>query len=102
MLYRPIPNASSTTGPGDKKVHRRMPNGVRVLLILTMAGFLGTDAAYALQGATGIHDPSPIIKRNGTYHIWATGNQIYHLTSPDLITWSVAPTVFPTGQWPGW
>ncbi|BAV06617.1 arabinan endo-1,5-alpha-L-arabinosidase [Filimonas lacunae] len=58
--------------------------------------------AKALQGATGIHDPSTIIKRNGVYHVWGTGNQIYHLTSTDLINWTVAGTVFASGTWPSW
>ncbi|HEY8935206.1 MAG TPA: family 43 glycosylhydrolase [Cyclobacteriaceae bacterium] len=57
---------------------------------------------FALKGATGIHDPSSIIKYNGVYHIWGTGDQIYHLTSTDLIQWTVAPTVFASGTWPSW
>ncbi|HKX32060.1 MAG TPA: family 43 glycosylhydrolase [Blastocatellia bacterium] len=61
-----------------------------------------TDVAYALQGVTGIHDPSSIIKHNGVYHVWGTGDQIYHLMSTDLINWSLGPTVFPAGQWPSW
>jgi len=56
----------------------------------------------SLAGATGIHDPSTIIKRNGVYHIWGTGNQIYHLTSTDLIKWTTASTVFASGTWPSW
>jgi arabinan endo-1,5-alpha-L-arabinosidase len=56
----------------------------------------------ALQGATGAHDPSSIVKLNGVYHIWTTGNQIYHITSTDLINWTVAPTVFASGTWPSW
>ncbi|GAB3856930.1 hypothetical protein GCM10028822_29880 [Hymenobacter terrigena] len=58
--------------------------------------------AQALQGAWGAHDPSTIIKRNGLYHVWATGNQIYHITSTDLVNWTVAPTVFAAGSFPGW
>ncbi|GAC1589465.1 MAG: hypothetical protein NVS3B25_07080 [Hymenobacter sp.] len=58
--------------------------------------------AWALQGAMGAHDPSTIIKRNGVYHVWTTGNQIYHITSTDLVNWTVAPTVFAPGTWPGW
>ena len=72
-------------------------------LLLAMALLLGPLApARALQGAMGAHDPSTIIKRNGVYHVWTTGNQIYHLTSTDLVNWAVAPPVFAAGTWPGW
>ncbi len=57
---------------------------------------------WALQGATGAHDPSTIVKRNGVYHVWTTGNQIYHMTSTDLINWTEAAPVFKPGTWPGW
>ncbi|WP_440134914.1 family 43 glycosylhydrolase [Chitinophaga sancti] len=59
-------------------------------------------SSYALQGLTGIHDPSTIIKRNGVYHVFGTGAQIYHLTSTDLINWTTASTVFASGTWPSW
>lgn len=58
--------------------------------------------SFALQGLTGIHDPSTIIKRNGVYHVFGTGAQIYHLTSTDLINWTTASTVFASGTWPSW
>lgn len=61
-----------------------------------------TKTINSLAGATGIHDPSTIIKRNGVYHVWGTGNQIYHLTSTDLIKWTAASTVFASGTWPSW
>ena len=71
--------------------------------LLVLALLLGlASSAQSLQGATGVHDPSTIIKRNGVYHTWATGDQIYHLTSTDLIQWSVAAPVFAPGTWPGW
>ncbi|WPV70407.1 hypothetical protein [Chitinophaga sp. LS1] len=59
-------------------------------------------SSYALQGLTGIHDPSTIIKRNGVYHVFGTGAQIYHLTSTDLINWTTASMVFASGTWPSW
>lgn len=61
-----------------------------------------SDAKISLAGSTGIHDPSTVIKRNGVYHVWGTGNQIYHLTSTDLIKWTPAPSVFASGTWPTW
>ncbi|QKG56494.1 family 43 glycosylhydrolase [Hymenobacter sp. BRD128] len=71
------------------------------LLWLALAIFSG-HAALALQGFPGAHDPSTIVKRNGVYHVWTTGDQIYHLTSTDLINWQPAATVFAAGTWPGW
>jgi len=71
-----------------------------LLAVLLMAAAL--QPAQALQGATGVHDPSTIVKRNGVYHIWGTGNQIHHMTSTDLVNWTVAPTVFAAGTWPSW
>ncbi len=71
------------------------------LLVLSLVIFSG-QAAFAVQGATGAHDPSTIVKRNGVYHIWTTGNQIYHITSTDMVNWTVAPTVFAAGTFPGW
>lgn len=70
------------------------------LLVVLLVGL--TRPAQALQGATGSHDPSTMVKRNGVYHIWTTGNQIYHMTSTDLINWAPAATVFAAGTWPGW
>ena len=70
-------------------------------LLLVLAIF-SSHAALALQGYPGVHDPSTIVKRNGVYHIWATGDQIYHLTSTDLISWQPAAPVFAAGTWPGW
>ena len=81
------------------------PAGPRLLAtcLLTLALVLGLLApARALQGAWGAHDPSTIVKRNGVYHVWTTGNQIYHITSTDLVNWTVAPTVFAPGTFPGW
>lgn len=71
------------------------------LLLLALTVFSG-HAALALQGYPGAHDPSTMVKRNGVYHIWTTGDQIYHMTSTDLINWQPAATVFAAGSWPGW
>ncbi|GAB3237372.1 hypothetical protein GCM10027346_28890 [Hymenobacter seoulensis] len=79
----------------------QLRNKVSLLLLLGLL-VLGGHSALALQGATGIHDPSTIIKRDGVYHTWGTGDQIYHLTSTDLITWKTAAPVFAAGTWPSW
>ncbi|MDO7886869.1 family 43 glycosylhydrolase [Hymenobacter cheonanensis] len=71
------------------------------LLWLALVVF-SSHAAFALQGYPGAHDPSTMVKRNGVYHIWTTGDQVYHMTSTDLIHWQPAATVFAAGTWPGW
>jgi arabinan endo-1,5-alpha-L-arabinosidase len=86
------------TGQQLRTVAGRLSSWLLVLAFLFLAG----GRTFALQGATGAHDPSTIIKRNGVYHIWATGNQIYHMTSTDLINWTPAATVFAAGTWPAW
>ena len=70
--------------------------------LLLALGLLASPAARALQGYPGVHDPSTITKRNGVYHVWATGDQVYHMTSTDLISWQPAAPVFAAGTWPGW
>lgn len=71
------------------------------LLVLALVVF-SSQAAFALQGANGAHDPSTIVKRNGVYHVWTTGSQIYHMTSTDMVNWSAATPVFAAGTWPSW
>jgi arabinan endo-1,5-alpha-L-arabinosidase len=74
----------------------------RCWLLVLLLAFCAASPAFALQGATGAHDPSTIVKRNGVYHVWTTGNQIYHMTSTDLVNWTPAAPVFAAGTWPGW
>jgi arabinan endo-1,5-alpha-L-arabinosidase len=83
------------------RAHVCILTAIRTTLLVLLFSCV-TNSASALHGAIGIHDPSSIIQRNGVYHLWGTGNQIYHLTSTDLVGWTVAPTVFPAGQWPAW
>ena len=59
--------------------------------------------ARALQGPTGIHDPSTIIKSGNTYWTFATGQGIYSLYSTDLVKWTPGPrAVFPNNAYPAW
>lgn len=59
--------------------------------------------ALALQGNTGVHDPSTIIKQGTTYWTFATGDGIYSLYSTDLVKWTPGPrAVFPNGVFPAW
>lgn len=73
-----------------------------LMVLLTLNFCLLSKQSHANFGANGIHDPSSIIKLNGVYHIWGTGNQISHLTSTDMVNWVTAPAVFPSGTWPAY
>ncbi len=72
------------------------------LALLFVFANIFTLTCHALQGQWGVHDPSRIVKRNGVYHVWGTGDQIYHMTSTDMVRWSTAGTVFAAGTWPSW
>ena len=85
---------------GAATARRKLSSWFSWLLTLLLLGSLAP--AQALQGDWGAHDPSTIMKRNGVYHVWTTGNQIYHITSTDLVNWTMAPTVFAAGTFPGW
>lgn len=78
----------------------RSRSSIQIIIFFSL--FFSTLSAIGTVGNNGIHDPSNIIFRNGVYHVWGTGDQIYHLTSTDLIRWVSGPTVFPKGTWPGW
>ncbi|RAK62007.1 family 43 glycosylhydrolase [Hymenobacter edaphi] len=72
------------------------------LLLLFLLGWLG-GPAYALQGLTGVHDPSTIVKEGNKYWVFATGQGIYSMYSTDLVTWTPAPrAVFVNNAYPGW
>ena len=78
---------------------RRLLRFVLVLLLLSGVTF----RAQALQGLTGIHDPSTIIKQGNTYWTFATGDGIYSLYSTDLVKWTPGPrAVFPNNLFPAW
>ncbi|MBC6607645.1 family 43 glycosylhydrolase [Hymenobacter sp. BT188] len=72
------------------------------LLLLVLSGLFSTNA-YALQGLTGVHDPSTIIKDGNRYWIFATGQGIYSMSSTDLINWTPSPReVFVNNAYPSW
>jgi arabinan endo-1,5-alpha-L-arabinosidase len=59
--------------------------------------------AHALQGLTGVHDPSTIVKSGNTYWVFATGQGIYCMSSTDLVNWTPGPrTVFVNNAYPSW
>lgn len=74
---------------------------VAVLLLLLVSG--ASRPARALQGFTGVHDPSTIVKEGNKYWIFATGQGIYSMYSTDLVTWTPGPrAVFPNNAYPAW
>ena len=48
-----------------------------------------------LRGSLGIHDPSDVVKCNGRYYVFGTGNGIISKSSADKQYWVAGPTVFP-------
>lgn len=69
---------------------------------LTLITFIlfGT-AAFAWP--TGVHDPSSIVKCNGKYWLFATGNGIHSLSSTDMVVWNNASSKpFSTTNFPSW
>jgi hypothetical protein len=69
-----------------------------VLLFLEMA--LALDAATNLRGSLGIHDPSAVIKCNGRYYVFGTGQGIISKSSTDKTYWVTGPSVFASA--PSW
>ena len=72
------------------------------LLILVLGLWLASVPAHALQGATGIHDPSTIVKSGNTYWVFGTGDGIACKYSTDLINWTDAKSVYTKTMYPGW
>ena len=58
---------------------------LRNILVCAVAAFAGPAAA--LEGETGIHDPSTVIAQAGRYYTYGTGNGIPVLASDDGWTW---------------
>jgi arabinan endo-1,5-alpha-L-arabinosidase len=50
-----------------------------------------------VTGSTGVHDPSVVKTRNGTYIVAATGNNLVLKTSSDRTDWRNAGAVWPNG-----
>jgi arabinan endo-1,5-alpha-L-arabinosidase len=67
-------------------------------LILSAAAIMSRAAdefiPQALSGQTFIHDPSSIIADKGVFYIYGTGLRIPVKTSPDLVHWHNAKSVF--------
>ncbi|TYZ06524.1 family 43 glycosylhydrolase [Hymenobacter lutimineralis] len=78
-----------------------IPGWCRLAFLLLL--LVGVRPVLALQGLTGVHDPSTIIKEGNTYWTFATGDGIYSLYSTDLVNWQPGPrAVFPNKAYPGW
>ena len=53
-----------------------------------------------LRGSLGIHDPSAVIKCNGRYYVFGTGQGIISKSSADKTYWVTGPSVFANA--PNW
>ena len=73
----------------------------RWLTLLWLLAALGW--ATPLQGLTGVHNPSTIIKSGNTYWVFATGQGTYSMSSTDLVKWPPGPrAVFVNNAYPSW
>jgi arabinan endo-1,5-alpha-L-arabinosidase len=62
-----------------------------------------SPSAFALQGLTGAHDPSTIVKDGDKYWVFATGRGVYSMYSTDLVNWTPGPRpVFANNAYPSW
>jgi hypothetical protein len=68
-------------------------------LVLTLSaaclipGWLSAAPAY-IRGSLGIHDPSTVIRCNGRYYVFSTGQGIASKSSADKEFWVTGPSVF--------
>ncbi|MCB2407871.1 family 43 glycosylhydrolase [Hymenobacter lucidus] len=75
----------------------------RIVFLALLLWALTSTGTYALQGQTGIHDPSTIVKEGNKYWIFGTGQGIYSMYSTDLINWTAGPQpVFANNAIPSW
>lgn len=57
--------------------------------------------ALSLSGNLGVHDPV-IMEQDGTFYLFATGNQVAAKTSENLMSWDGAQEVFSQVSRPSW
>lgn len=77
--------------------------GAFVGLAIFAAG-TGETAAQGLTGNLGVHDPSSVIKLDGTYYLYYTRNRLGRKISTDRVNWQDNNQwrVFPQGGLPDW
>ncbi len=63
------------------------------LRLVAAAVVLFVSSVFALDGQTGMHDPSTVIAAGGRYYVYATGNGIPVSVSDDGWTWRRAGSV---------
>ena len=97
-----------TLPPGDNIIELRATtgNGLANIDSLTLAAQSAIAkncfTEYTAGGQNDMHDPSTILKENGVYWSFGTGDGIVSRYSFDLKTWHEGPTVFTPGTWPSW
>jgi arabinan endo-1,5-alpha-L-arabinosidase len=69
----------------------------RILLVLGLA--VTALSLFAQSTNISVHDPV-MIRQNGIYYIFCTGNGISMFSSPDMVNWKQEKPVFSTA--PGW
>jgi arabinan endo-1,5-alpha-L-arabinosidase len=83
--------------------YQRLRRCAQLLTLVCLLLGYSRQRAFALQGFTGVHDPSTIVKEGNKYWIFATGQGIYSMYSTDLVNWTPGPrAVFVNNAYPGW
>ncbi len=84
-------------GAARQAVRRQQGSGPRLvallsalLLVITLAR---KDQAMVLTGEFRMHDPSQIVKCEGKYFVFSTGDNLPMRYSTDLINWTAGPPV---------
>jgi arabinan endo-1,5-alpha-L-arabinosidase len=80
---------------------RWSPRLLPTAIAASCALLAGTSAAQTVTGDLGIHDPSTVVKENGTYHLYGTGQGIIAKLSNDHEAWTASRSIFPTPP-PSW
>ncbi|PJJ59597.1 family 43 glycosylhydrolase [Hymenobacter chitinivorans] len=81
----------------------RPHTGRALTFLIVLLTLLARPQARALQGLTGVHDPSTIVKEGNKYWVFATGQGIYSMYSTDLVNWTPGPrAVFVNNAYPSW
>ena len=78
---------------------KKLPSALRLLATLLLA-LTAMPPVRAYETDVYARDPSTVVKRGGTYWVYATGRGVSQFSSPDRIHWTYQGPVFPAA--PAW
>lgn len=78
-----------------------MTPSAAVVLLALAAAFAAASRSYGqLSGELGAHDPSTVVKADGRYYYFATGQGVVSRSSANKTAWSAGPSTFASA--PAW